>query len=285
MGRNAVPSQDKNTDHTSRARDNKRRHRARQKEYVLDLERRLAVTREQGVQATKEVQLAAQRVTRENVKLRDLLRRTGYTNSAIDAWIRDDECLHGAERPRLVVESLAGEEAQNVTQACASQRFRKLDSPNVKRTEGTKASKKALEGEEYPTASAHVDLRSGSLEVSPTQVSAATSKSSSQQPQRLDKLGAPCKLVTLLAENPAADITQVSLSTISENQLCERNKPDNSDGIECSAAYDMLMRHATSGEKMDRIAAALESGCTPSATGGCSVKKSVVWRTLDQECT
>lgn len=282
-----MPSQDKNTDHTSRARDNKRRHRARQKEYVLDLERRLAVTREQGVQATKEVQLAGQRVTRENIKLRDLLRRTGYTNSAIDSWIREDGCLHDAERPRLVVESPAAKEAQNVTQACASQRVRKLGSLDVNRTEGTKASLKALEGEEYPTTSAHVDLRSGSLKVSPThtQVSAVTSKSSSQHPQRLDNVGAPCKLVTLLAENPAADITQVSLSTDPENQLCERNKPDNSDGIECSAAYDMLMRHATSGEKMDRIAAALESGCTPSATGGCSVKKSVVWRTLDQECT
>jgi hypothetical protein len=87
MGRNPAPNPASNAEHTLRVRDNKRRHRARQKEYVLDLERRVAATREHGVQATKEVQLAAQRVTRENVKLRELLRRSGYSNCAIDAWV------------------------------------------------------------------------------------------------------------------------------------------------------------------------------------------------------
>ncbi|KAF2277001.1 uncharacterized protein EI97DRAFT_375533, partial [Westerdykella ornata] len=70
--------QEKNSETAARLRDNKRRHRARQKEYVLDLERRVTEAREQGVQATKEVQLAAQRVVRENAGLRDLLRRSGY---------------------------------------------------------------------------------------------------------------------------------------------------------------------------------------------------------------
>ncbi|KAH8727069.1 hypothetical protein GQ44DRAFT_704482 [Phaeosphaeriaceae sp. PMI808] len=256
MGRNPAPYEKTNTNNTLRARDNKRRHRARQKEYVLDLERRVAVTREQGVQATKEVQLAAQRVTRENVKLRDLLRRTGYADSVIDAWVREDECFHSAERPQLVVKSPSEKIAQNVASACAA------NPRNVK---------------VYPTASATVHLRRGSLEESPTQVSAATCESSSQQ---------PCKLVTLLAENPAADITQVSLSTDPKTQLRETNEPEDHsfDGIECSAAYSMLMRHATSSKRMDRIAAALESGCTPSGTGRCSVKRSVVWRTLDEEC-
>jgi hypothetical protein len=47
----------------------------------------------------------------------------------------------------------------------------------------------------------------------------------------------------------------------------------------------MLIQYATSEEKMDKIAVALESGCTPSATGGCKVKKSVVWKLLDEEYT
>lgn len=65
MGRRSalgLSRQEENTQSASRVRDNKRRHRARQKEYVLDLERRLAETREQEIQATKEVQLAAQGV-------------------------------------------------------------------------------------------------------------------------------------------------------------------------------------------------------------------------------
>jgi hypothetical protein len=100
-------------------------------------------------------------------------------------------------------------------------------------------------------------------------------------------VGAPCKLVTLLAKNPAADVTQVQLSAESDNQPRNISNSDDckSDGIECSTAYKMLMQYATSEEKMDRIAAALESGCTPSGTGGCKVKKSVVWTALDEECT
>jgi hypothetical protein len=175
---------------------------------------------------------------------------------------------------------------QNVSLACAPHKVGIFDSQLVKSGKGTKVLVEALEGEDYPATSAPVDLRSGSLQVSPTQVSATVCESSPQKSQRPKNARAPCKLITLLAENPAIDITQMSISTNSETRLCETNKPENdsSNGIECSAAYSMLMRHATSGEKMDRIAAALESGCTPSATGGCRVKKSVVWRTLDEEC-
>jgi len=73
-----------------RIRENKRRHRVRQKEYVSSLERKLAETREQSVQATKEVQVAAQRIVHENTRLRELLRLNGIGNEAIDAWVRQD---------------------------------------------------------------------------------------------------------------------------------------------------------------------------------------------------
>jgi hypothetical protein len=42
------------------------------------------------VQATKEVQAAAQKVIRENVKLKELLRQAGYTDEAIGKWINRD---------------------------------------------------------------------------------------------------------------------------------------------------------------------------------------------------
>ncbi|OCK98352.1 uncharacterized protein K441DRAFT_604248 [Cenococcum geophilum 1.58] len=227
MGRKPVSRQKTNTERASRVRDNKRRHRARQKEYILDLKRRVAETREQGVYAMKEVQLAAQRVTRENAKLRDLLRRTGYTDDTINAWVREDRCLYGAERHQLVLELTSEKSVQKVVSAYKSQRERKLKARNISVKEG--------------------------------------------KPVLMKIAGAPCKLLTLLAKNPATNII----------------KPEDcsSDSIECSTAYKILMQYATSDEKMDKIAAALESGCTLSAAGGCKVKKSVVWTVLDEEYT
>jgi hypothetical protein len=69
-------------------RDNKRRFRSRRKEYVADLERSLRELRQQGVQATKEVQLSARRVAQENVLLRDLLRQQGVDDNVVDSWIQ-----------------------------------------------------------------------------------------------------------------------------------------------------------------------------------------------------
>jgi len=44
------------------------------------------------------------------------------------------------------------------------------------------------------------------------------------------------------------------------------------------------MQYANSEEKMDKIAQALEEGCTPSGEGGCRVKKSTIWKALDDAC-
>ncbi|KAH8656300.1 hypothetical protein BGZ61DRAFT_309996, partial [Ilyonectria robusta] len=64
--------------------ENKRRYRARRKEYVADLERMLKEARERGVQATKEVQLAAQQVVQENARLRELLGLAGFSHEDVD---------------------------------------------------------------------------------------------------------------------------------------------------------------------------------------------------------
>lgn len=287
MGRKPASRQETSTERASRARDNKRRHRARQKEYTLELGRRVEETREQGIQVTKEVQLAAQRVTRENAKLRDLLRRTGYTDDVIDAWVREDGCLHGAERLQPVLESMAGTNLQKAPSACDSQRGRELQAQSVSVKEAKPAPMKMPEsGECLIKSSSPRELPNEESEVSTAQVSAAVRPKSSSRSRHSESAVAPCKLLTLLAMNPAADLTQVPLSE-SDNQLYKATESDddNADGVECSTAYTMLLHHATSHKKMDRIAASLESGCTPSSAGGCKGKKSVVWRVLDEECT
>lgn len=279
MGRKSTSRQETNAERTSRMSDNKRRHRTRQKEYVADLERRVAETREQGVQVTKEVQFAAQRVARENAKLRDLLRRTGYTEDVIDAWVRADGCMRSVERPQLALASTPERSEQRVASAGGAQRGRTLEACNV--------SVKEREPVQVKTSGSVVQSLNDNSEVSPTQVSVAIRKTSLSPTRYPDSTEAPCKLVTLLAKNPSADITQVPLSAESANQTRQISNPEaySPDGIECSAAYTMLMQYATSDEKLDRIATALESGCTPTAAGGCKVKSSVVWKTLDEECS
>jgi hypothetical protein len=88
----------------------------------------------------------------------------------------------------------------------------------------------------------------------------------------------PCKLLSLLAENPAADITQVPIPLDSDKRRVDGNE----DGIECSRAYKMLMHYAISDEKMDDIAKALEEGCTPMKGGGCKIQSSAILSTLDK---
>lgn len=80
----------KDASRTARLRDNKRRYRTRQKEYIADLERRLRETRQEGIQATKEVQLSARAVVRENVRLRQLLRHVNVDENTINSWTQQD---------------------------------------------------------------------------------------------------------------------------------------------------------------------------------------------------
>jgi hypothetical protein len=61
---------------------------------------------------------------------------------------------------------------------------------------------------------------------------------------------------------------------------------DGDDGVECGAAYKLLMQYATSEEKLDEIAKALERGCTMTeGRSGCRVKNKVVWKVLDGACS
>jgi len=90
----------------------------------------------------------------------------------------------------------------------------------------------------------------------------------------------PCKLLTHLAANPRADITQMTTAPDAEPE--KSTQVDG--GVPCSRAYRMLMHYATTEPKLDYISQVLEGGCVPhsGSGGGCSVKNTTIWQALDQ---
>ncbi|KAM3459010.1 hypothetical protein MY3296_000157 [Beauveria thailandica] len=90
-----------------RIRENQRRSRARRKEFVEGMQRRLDEYEKQGVEATLQMQQAARTVAIENSRLRLLLARRGVTNAEVDKFLamfdtgiaRDDEVLQGFPPP------------------------------------------------------------------------------------------------------------------------------------------------------------------------------------------
>lgn len=112
--------------------------------------------------------------------------------------------------------------------------------------------------------------------------SSASSQTCTSQPgkvcpgkTKLQPKPTPCKVISYLASNPNADITQMP---ISEDEPQEANEPG---GVQCSKAYRMLMQFATTDEKLETISHALESGCVKNSSGGCKVRNEVLWKALD----
>jgi hypothetical protein len=55
-------------------------------------------------------------------------------------------------------------------------------------------------------------------------------------------------------------------------------------GLSCESAYRLLMRYATSDEKIEALAQSLEKGCVPNSGGGCKVKNETVSQALLDIC-
>jgi hypothetical protein len=66
------------------SRENKRRHRQRQKEYTAELESKLRHLQSEGIKATLEVQAAARKVFDDNLRLKALLRSAGIDEPTIN---------------------------------------------------------------------------------------------------------------------------------------------------------------------------------------------------------
>ncbi|KAF8533595.1 hypothetical protein BDD12DRAFT_810035 [Trichophaea hybrida] len=77
-----------------RLRENQRRSRLRKKEYLASLETRFRDCQRAGIEASVEVQTAAKRVVRENIRLRELLRAKGVPDTEVDVWVRDTASDH-----------------------------------------------------------------------------------------------------------------------------------------------------------------------------------------------
>lgn len=84
----------------------------------------------------------------------------------------------------------------------------------------------------------------------------------------------PCKILTRLAENPSLDITQHLAAG-------DDHAEQGSGGIECSKAHDMLLRFATTEEKLNVISQALERSCVGKLEGGCKVPNEALWKAID----
>jgi hypothetical protein len=85
----------------------------------------------------------------------------------------------------------------------------------------------------------------------------------------------PCKILTRLVENPGADVTQ---------RVAEGGNSDDEEtgGVECSKAHNMLMQFATIEEKLGVISQALEEGCVKKAGGGCRVRHDALWKVIER---
>lgn len=73
---------------SNRIRDNQRRSRAKRKEYIEELEKRVQTFERLGAQAGVELQAAARKVARENCLLRALLGHHGVTRTEIETYLR-----------------------------------------------------------------------------------------------------------------------------------------------------------------------------------------------------
>lgn len=74
-----------------RIRDNQRRSRARHKEFVDELQRKVQEYEKRGIEASLQMQKAARDVAIENSRLRALLASRGVSNEQVDAYLRSFE--------------------------------------------------------------------------------------------------------------------------------------------------------------------------------------------------
>ncbi|KAF2871221.1 hypothetical protein BDV95DRAFT_607487 [Massariosphaeria phaeospora] len=100
-----MSSKSDDTPASIRIRENQRRSRARRKELVSDLQKRVDTYQLKGVAATQEMQRAARVVVRENVRLRNLLARYGASQQEVDRHLRsfnDVDAINGGAASNTV---------------------------------------------------------------------------------------------------------------------------------------------------------------------------------------
>ncbi|KAF8247394.1 hypothetical protein K440DRAFT_551295, partial [Wilcoxina mikolae CBS 423.85] len=221
----------------ARLRDNKRRSRERQKQYIRELEQRCQQHREAGIQASIELQETARKVAAQNVRLRALLAALHVEQDVVERWVQGDDGVLG--------EVEAGKCGGGGKTACDGKVVPAAAAPSQHDTDDTQT----------PSTTATIFTPSTSPSVE------------------------TCKLLSQLKLNPSLDLRNLQDTGGSAPNSA------NDDGVPCFQAYEMLIQHATTDEKLVDIAHILENGCTKSGSrGGCVVKNSAIWTALDRVC-
>ncbi|KAI9776597.1 MAG: hypothetical protein M1839_009501 [Geoglossum umbratile] len=308
---------EKNAEVALRLRENKRRHRARQKEYTTDLERQLRELKQEGVRATIEVQIEARKVVKENKRLRELLRQAGVEDEVVEKRLREDEGERDCGRRRGYVggkdDSVCGRGgvdgtivngavAPGIIGASGEQICREgpigiavedcslyvRNGGNTQTGNGSPTESPATTNDADTTnlpSSALSSTCSSSSQKKCHHAPPAPTSTIPRQPPSL--ILPPCKLLTHLSTNPSADLLQLPLPPESRPPPSPHKPSNTSDeeeepGVPCTQAYLMLTQYATSEEKLDEVAKILDEGCVRNKKGGgCRVRIDEVWRGLD----
>jgi hypothetical protein len=256
---------------------------------------------QEGVRATIEVQSAARKVIEENTYLRELLSALGIDRSTINDWItrrRSSNDTNGSGEidchTRATRDSICNKTKEiDFSSSPSSERICSQPYNTDCRTYSSHPNNSTINSAVQSSATP-----GGSLvpdRSSPPRWSKSSSdriqedslhdkgllpkESSNPEEESSQPPSAPCRLLTRLAANPGSDVSQILAASDTER------KADSAEGsLPCESAYKLLMRYATSKEKMEALARSLEDGCVPNSGGGCVVKNETVSQALLDIC-
>lgn len=248
---------------TVRLRETKRRYRARKREYVESLQQQLVETRDQQVGGMQQVQLAAQKVVKDNSRLRTLLRLMGVEDIVVESWLRAVEtptsltpvhaalrsCSTSSKPPTL------SNVSNKSTQTCAD--LLHVPSPNGS----------------FPCDAAPNPVtslpRNGNI---PTHQVASLLNKSHSSTSEISNESRPCLSVPHILAQP--NIESPEDADLAPGEV-------GSGDVECSRAQKMVLPFAITNNKVDAISEKLKEGCVSDKRGGCKVKAEVMWEILD----
>ncbi|KAI9924177.1 hypothetical protein MW887_007127 [Aspergillus wentii] len=268
---------------------------------MVDLERRLREFEQEGIQATIEMQCAAKKVAEENIHLRELLLEIGIDRSTVNDWITRRRSSSDA----MDIGQIHCHKIATGNSICNKAKQRDPSSAPLPKPQCSLPCNTACQSgssplsDSFPKSAEHSSPTTKDSQIPDRFSSPRRNKSASSSrdgnsihdaglpPSEPSTLGegssplpsAPCRLLTRLAANPGSDVSTILAGAESEH------KPDSAKGsLPCESAYKLLMRYATSEEKMEALAQSLEEGCVPNSGGGCSVKNEKVSQALLYIC-
>ncbi|KIW94172.1 uncharacterized protein Z519_05488 [Cladophialophora bantiana CBS 173.52] len=240
--------------HIIRHRENKRRYRARQREYVEGLQRRLADAHNQQVAGMREVQLAGQKVANDNSRLRALIRFMGVEDAVVESW------LHGIETPARQLPRMSKRTNSNSVSTKSTQTCSDL-------------------GRVLSANSSYPDDTTWELLTSPP----SQKSTSTLDVQGLRNKSPSSTLETFDSRRPCTSVPHILAQPSVESQgVTDLTPAGTANGdIECSMAQKLVLPFATTNDKVDAISMKLKEGCVIDQCGGCRVKAKVMWEILE----